>query len=1082
VRYELNGTSLWHGTVDAPAPEGDISASASGRLTGATINIAVKPTQARYTVELRYRVNGGGVIKKNAALANTNLRGNTQYFAALLPVFQVGDKVEYIAVAKWPKGQIPAEGDATFRSSFTVVAASAASRTTPSHAKLNSAVTGASRSSSRETHVPFGIAANGARTLGKAQLLALARSADSTVSEIQRADPGLGTYLAGKIGAQRKTNVLRGMTGASRALRDALPHIDYAPTEPDRATIGQAIITGLGARKVAQPILREATATVSRLERAGRLADVAGPETPVARHPLFQEEMNRAALYKLTDSVKLGDAKAQRLTSLGGSPALVDDQMLTSLVADKVFSEAEANALGLVLSLCLLAGGNVDLAIAIRPHVAGLTDIATVSTADWLAAIKATRASPPDGLDTSAFAAALRRAAGNLYPTDALQAASIPADLRLIEAALKALAPLADKNAKLVGTDFDALNKGGVGDIGLAALSEAHRQLQALVGRHPGLGLADVLNGHDPPAEKIAELSRRLDLLKKLRAQNPEHEFMGLDYTEGSADRAGLNTDGLSDSDVHMAVADLKASQRMHTMTKDVDHAGAMMAGGYGSACAVAMDDPDDVSRKTGLDAETVRHYHKKATKALSRASHGVVTALGAYDGPFHRMPVGNVRSGIKDHLQSIPGFSALFGSQDYCNCTECQSILGAPAYFVDLMTFIEDNLTGRVFRGRHADNPLNLKVRRPDLWTLPLTCANTNTLVSYLDIINPTLENYIALRHHGFKGSLSDRAPIETMVYQDALAAAKRSFQQPFFLPLETLDIYLEHFKISRLQIARLLGAAPAVIVKAGLKISEPLYQQLVNVSHDHAFPKDVYGLPLSFAGGTGHVTDQNVKDLLAPTGYSRAAFEAAATTRFVTKDGATKIRIRSERKNAESVQNDVEKISGLTADALSRLYQFTRLLRAVNWTVSDLDMILAQLGAVASGIEQAVLYRIVQVLDLRKRWSIPVDQLCTLWTAIPTTPKSASLFDRLFNFTTLAQKSEPLPQPDVRFVHPAFSDAGTALTVRLATHATGAPVHGVNMMAQLLAGLQVSETDLANTDRKFAVDTGCFARQPCG
>jgi len=119
---------------------------------------------------------------------------------------------------------------------------------------------------------------------------------------------------------------------------------------------------------------------------------------------------------------------------------------------------------------------------------------------------------------------------------------------------------------------------------------------------------------------------------------------------------------------------------------------------------------------KTGLDEGSSRTYHEKATAAHSRSAHAVVSAIDAYDGPFHRMPVGNVRSGVKDHLKSIPGFADLFGSQDYCNCSECQSILGAPAYFVDLMSFIEQHLTGPVFRGKKADDALNLKVRRPDL------------------------------------------------------------------------------------------------------------------------------------------------------------------------------------------------------------------------------------------------------------------------------------------------------------------------------------------------------------------------------
>jgi hypothetical protein len=384
-----------------------------------------------------------------------------------------------------------------------------------------------------------------------------------------------------------------------------------------------------------------------------------------------------------------------------------------------------------------------------------------------------------------------------------------------------------------------------------------------------------MLDGKASAAEKISETSRRLDVLKKLRAQNPDQEFMGLELTEDSADREALNTDGLSDSDVHLAVAHLKAAQRVHAITKHVDHTSAILAAGYASGSEIGHDSVEDFRKKTGLDEGSSQTYHEKAKAALSRSSHAVFSAIDAYDGPFHRVPVGNVRSEVKDHLKSIPGFADLFGSQDYCSCSECQSILGAPAYFVDLMTFIEENLTSRVFRGKKAKNPLNLKVRRPDLWKLPLTCDNTNTLVSYLDIINPTLENYIATHHLEYKRELSDRNAIERIVYEEALAKSQASFHQPFTLPAEALDIYLDHFSTARGKAARALGADPSTIAMTTLRISGTLYRQINDVTPDPEFLKRVYGIAFTFSGNSAHVHALNVKDLLSSTGHTRVDLE---------------------------------------------------------------------------------------------------------------------------------------------------------------------------------------------------------------
>jgi hypothetical protein len=560
-----------------------------------------------------------------------------------------------------------------------------------------------------------------------------------------------------------------------------------------------------------------------------------------------------------------------------------------------------------------------------------------------------------------------------------------------------------------------------------------------------------------------------------------------------------------------MALADLKAAQRVHAMTKEVDHTNAIMAAGYASACAIAIDDPDEFQRKTGFSRSIARHYHEKATATLSRASHAVISAIDAYDGPFQRTRAGNARSSIKDHLKAIPGFSELFGSQDYCNCTECQSILGAAAYFVDLMTFVDENMTGRVFRGKKAKDPLNLRVRRPDLWTLPLTCDNTNDLVAYLDIINPTLEDYIARQNLGHqdehpakrrqkhaaahtidkpelrggrqakratpprtvphisKFSQTERPSTDTLVYQNTLAKSHASFRQPFTLPLEKLDIYLEHFSIPRVQIARALGAAPTVITKAALKISDAVYHQIKDANADQAFLRSVYRLNFAFSGTAGHVSALNVEDMLAATGFSRSDFEAAATTRFATKDGAYKIEIRSGKKSAESVQNDVERINGLTADALHRLYRFTRLLRATPWSISELDMILVQLGVngATAALDDQALYRITQLLQLRARWSLPVDQACALWSAIPLEPKQGNLFDRLFNFGPLLASYPRLPVSEVRFVHAAFSPTGVARVTQVSS--AEAPPAGTasaadhhNTTQRILAGLQVSDADL--------------------
>ena len=164
------------------------------------------------------------------------------------------------------------------------------------------------------------------------------------------------------------------------------------------------------------------------------------------------------------------------------------------------------------------------------------------------------------------------------------------------------------------------------------------------------------------------------------------------------------------------------------------------------------------------------------------------------------------MRPSIKNFLKKIDGFDDLFGSQNYSHCQHCQSILSPAAYFVDLMYFVEKNILSKHFTGNKANHVLNLEERRPDLWTLPLTCKNTNKLMPYLDIINEILENYVAVWGGFPKGQLTDRSKVEKAVYGEALPEAENSFQQPFLLPLEELHLYLSHFGKTQGEIARLL------------------------------------------------------------------------------------------------------------------------------------------------------------------------------------------------------------------------------------------------------------------------------------
>src|SRR5262249_42658627 len=87
-----------------------------------------------------------------------------------------------------------------------------------------------------------------------------------------------------------------------------------------------------------------------------------------------------------------------------------------------------------------------------------------------------------------------------------------------------------------------------------------------------------------------------------------------------------------------------------------------------------------------------------------------------------------------------FPNWQTLFGSQSYCACSECRSVYGAAAYFVDLLQFLDKAGTNA-----QRQTPLDVLLsRRPDLAYIKLSCANTNTALPYVDLVNEILEGFV--------------------------------------------------------------------------------------------------------------------------------------------------------------------------------------------------------------------------------------------------------------------------------------------------------------------------------------------------
>lgn len=897
--------------------------------------------------------------------------------------------------------------------------------------------------------------------LNRGDLLELDKLAGSTLIQLRTQNQELFHLLQDKVASERKAVVLSSFASSSKELRDALEKVDFFSGDHPERSLTEVVLDSLEAQHVGLELVREAADRIDELVRSALLIDPVSVTIPIRENPIFQQDLQQATVAKLASAVQLPEVTVDRVVAQVGSAAMIDDASLEALIKDQTLNDRQAKELGLTTSLFHIADQKFELAETLRKgqftsvpggKLTQVRDLIALRSEDWLKAIQSAKVQPPEGMDEGAYADELRRRTTQIFPTDALFARIPPTNAKQLMTSLRQLKRVLDTNPAAFGRPFDTLALKGINPQDIPVLRSAYEDLERLANLHPGLGITAILNDGTSSAQKVRAIAKRLDLVDRVSKLNPDTEFLSLDYAPESADVAALKFDGVSADEQRMVLSDFKAYQRAFAVTGDVDRAYAMLAGGYQSATSVVRDSFESFRRATGLEEAPARQYYEAAHTTVAEVTTATVSIIDAIKGGYDHLAVANIGPSIQDYLKKLDGYADLFGSQDYCHCEHCQSILSPAAYFVDLMRFVEEHVIDVFFTGPKRSHVLNLKVRRPDLWTLPLTCKNTDEVIPYLDIINEVLENYIAQRR-GFGGNMSDRGAVEEFVYHQALSASADTFRQPFVLPLEKLNAYLAHFEHSRASVARTLAVPAPMLAQATLKISKRDYELITQANTDIAFLRSVYGIPFALPA-SGKIDPFNAQDMLAFTGLTRDDLGHLVETRLVATASTPAVAIKAEKTGSDSVQNDIERIHNLTTAVLDRMHRFARLWRHVPWSIPELDLVLAELAKVnlGHGMDEPSLRHLVEVLALQDRWSFPVDQNCALWSHIPRTELSGkeSLFDRLFNLRPFVLLDGPLPKDTVKFVHPSFRQAGT-------------PSPADNTLNRLLAGLQVSDEQLA-------------------
>ena len=342
------------------------------------------------------------------------------------------------------------------------------------------------------------------------------------------------------------------------------------------------------------------------------------------------------------------------------------------------------------------------------------------------------------------------------------------------------------------------------------------------------------------------------------------------------------------------------------------------------------------------------RRVHKTAVDVNEKTALIWANIKDAVASPYFRGALFNnieIPQSFMDYLQQIPAYNRLFGSLDFLECDHCRSIFGPAAYFVDLLRFVEQNITG------HPDNVIlerhQLEERRPDLPHIRLDCHNAYDLVPYIDLVNEVLE-----------------AIIRTEEMPDAYQVLEESvfpMDLPFNLPLVEIRSYLAQLKTSLHQIYQSFeqeaGDKKSPICREFLELSPREFSLVISKISSPPEALKHYG----DAALTGEDGLENVAVFLEQTGLTRQELNElvyqdldrheinAGLSRlfFVNSadDGLGHLLIEQDPEYPNDPSYGSETLLNLSYAKLDRIYRFLKLARKLGWSFVELDTALRAL-----------------------------------------------------------------------------------------------------------------------------------------
>lgn len=471
------------------------------------------------------------------------------------------------------------------------------------------------------------------------------------------------------------------------------------------------------------------------------------------------------------------------------------------------------------------------------------------------------------------------------------------------------------------------------------------------------------------------------------------------------------------------------------------------------------------LSDQSDLGEEDILKIYRKAEDIKERTNL-LFYNIRELSSPFYKATLAaNTRAELEEKYATIPGYTDLFGSLDYCQCEECRSILSPAAYFVDLMRLANQYIT--IPNKQTIPEGLKIADRRPDLFQLPLDCMHTNNPVSYLQIVNDVLEC-----------KLTKDLGKDGLLY---LANALYPFNAPYNKPLNWIREYLKYFNVSLAAIYNQYDINPQQISREYAGASIEQYQQVCTPDATPDSLTKNYGVTITgnsfggldnaklFAIQTGLSTLDNVYKLIYQN-LSQSEIGNDEILRHFFINQGSKNPLKFEVKTIDP-ENEFLQITNINLDSLDKMNRFIRLAAITNINYPDLDYIIRQ--SQTKEIDSGVFDTISKIRYICVKYNTDIQTVGSFYTDMQTVGVGEGkipedLFDRVYNYPTTFYYLDSTKKDEI--YHPVYANNPTYQTPIVNWNLLDNPKSGqsdsfnVNsrIRSRLVAALGISDDDL--------------------